>query len=299
MKNLLKWTGIVLAGVVGLVVVLGLAVYLLSEQRGNKTYEVSVTSFDIPTDAASIAEGERIASIRACSDCHGADYGGGVLLEDPMLGNLYGPNLTTGEGSVTADYTPEDWARAVRHGVGTNGEALLVMPATDYARMSDEDLGRVIAFLQSAPPVDRTMPESKIGPLGRVLTVANQLPAYAAEKIDHTAPAIISIEPEVSVEFGGYVATTCTGCHQPDFAGGPLPGAEPGAPPAANLTPSGHLGDWTYEGFATALRTGVTPENKVLDPAVMPWPIAERMTDVEMEALWLYLQSLPPALAEN
>ena len=33
-----------------------------------------------------------------------------------------------------------------------------------------------------------------------------------------------------------------------------------------------------------------------LDPAVMPWPIAAQMTDVEIEALWLYLQSLPPQL---
>jgi hypothetical protein len=27
----------------------------------------------------------------------------------------------------------------------------------------------------------------------------------------------------------------------------------------------------------------------------MPWPIAAQMTDVELEALWLYLKSLPPA----
>lgn len=299
MKKLLKWLGIVVVGIVGLVVILGLGVYFLSEQRGNKTYQANVESFEIPTDAASIAEGERLVAIRACSDCHGADLGGGVLLEDPMLGNFYGPNLTTGQGSVTTDFTAEDWARAVRHGIGPDGEGLLIMPATDYSRMSDEDLGRIIAFLQSAPPVDRTMPESSLGLLGRALTVANQLPAYAAEKIDHSLPAIKSIAPEVSVEYGAYVATTCTGCHQPDFAGGPLPGAEPGTPPAANLTPSGHLGGWTYEEFATTLRTGVTPENKALDPAVMPWPIAERMTDVEIEALWLFLQNLPPAVAEN
>lgn len=63
---------------------------------------------------------------------------------------------------------------------------------------------------------------------------------------------------------------------------------------AANLTPAGNLGHWTYEGFATALRTGITPDGKVLDPAVMPWPMALEMTDTELEALWLYIRSLPP-----
>jgi hypothetical protein len=31
----------------------------------------------------------------------------------------------------------------------------------------------------------------------------------------------------------------------------------------------------------------------------MPWPIATRMTDVELQALWLYLQSLPPAAPQS
>lgn len=61
------------------------------------------------------------------------------------------------------------------------------------------------------------------------------------------------------------------------------------------MTPSGDLGHWTFDDFATTVRTGQTPEGKVLDPSVMPWPIATRMTDVELEALWLYLQSLPTA----
>ena len=62
-----------------------------------------------------------------------------------------------------------------------------------------------------------------------------------------------------------------------------------------SLTPSGHLSAWTVDGFKTALRTGVTPEGRELDQLVMPWTLTREMTDVELEAIWLYLNSLPPA----
>lgn len=47
------------------------------------------------------------------------------------------------------------------------------------------------------------------------------------------------------------------------------------------------------EAFINTLRTGTTPEGKVLDQQVMPWPIAHRMSDDELAAIWLYLSSLP------
>ena len=125
--------------------------------------------------------------------------------------------------------------------------------------------------------------------------VAGQLPLMPAELVDHDVAHVASVPAEASAEYGAYLSTTCTGCHQPNLAGGVVPGSAPGDPQSANLTPAGNLGHWTLDDFKTALRGGTTPEGKVLDPAVMPWPIAAQMTDVELEALWLYLQSLPPA----
>ncbi len=60
------------------------------------------------------------------------------------------------------------------------------------------------------------------------------------------------------------------------------------------MTPAGNLGSWSQQDFIETMRTGETPEGKVLDPSVMPWPISEAMTDVELEALWLYLSNLEP-----
>jgi hypothetical protein len=49
---------------------------------------------------------------------------------------------------------------------------------------------------------------------------------------------------------------------------------------------------WSEEDFITALRTGVTPSGHVLSEA-MPWRYVGQMTDEELQAIWLYLQSLP------
>jgi hypothetical protein len=37
----------------------------------------------------------------------------------------------------------------------------------------------------------------------------------------------------------------------------------------------------------------VTPENEQLNNDYMPWKTIAKMTDDELEATWLYLQSLP------
>jgi len=233
--------------------------------------------------------------MRGCTDCHTPDLGGQVFIDDPMLGTIATANLTRGQGSATAAYTVGDWERAIRHGIGPDGRGLLIMPSYEYAGLSDEQVAQMIAFLQTVPPVDRVPAEAALKPLARGLFLAGQLPLLPAELIDHDVAHVASVPVEASAEYGAYLSTTCTGCHQSNLAGGAVPGSAPGDPRSANLTPAGNLGHWTLDDFKTALRSGTTPEGKVLDPAVMPWPIAAQMTDVELEALWLYLQSLPPA----
>lgn len=294
MRKVLKWLGILLAALVGLVVIVALAGYLLSERRIAKAYSLDDESLTLPTDAASLAEGQRLVSIRGCVDCHLADFGGGTFIDDPMIGTITAANLTSGAGSATAGYTVADWERAIRHGVGADGHSVLIMPSYEFAGLSDEQVAQMVAYLTSLPPVDRVPAEPQLGPLGRALFVMNQLPLLPAEKVDHSAAHPAAVPAEASVEYGRYMASTCTGCHMPDLAGGAVPGSAPGDLPSANLTPAGNLGHWTQDDFMRTLREGVTPEGKELDPAVMPWPLTAQMTDVELEALWLYLQSLPP-----
>jgi mono/diheme cytochrome c family protein len=300
MGKVLKWLGVALAAVVGLLLVAFIVLTIMSGRKANAEYVVDPAELTIPTDEASISEGERLVSIRACGDCHGPDFSGGPFVEDAMLGTIYAANLTGGENSATRDFTPEDWDRAIRHGVDDDGTPLWIMPSTDFYRITNRDLEKMIAYLETLPAVDQSepYPEPKTGPLGTMLVATGQLP-FPAAIIDHTVPPLEDIEPAVSVEYGEYLATTCTGCHRPDFTGGPLPGAGPDDIPAANLTPAGNLGHWTQDDFIQTLRTGVTPDGKELDPQFMPWPTFERMTDDELAAVWLYLSSLEPATAAN
>jgi len=66
----------------------------------------------------------------------------------------------------------------------------------------------------------------------------------------------------------------------------------PGYPMVADITSTGHPGKWTDEQFIKTLRTGVTPEGKVLKPEEMPWRMTKELTDLELKALHLYLNSL-------
>ena len=60
---------------------------------------------------------------------------------------------------------------------------------------------------------------------------------------------------------------------------------------AKHFQSASHL-PWTEAEFTSTLRTGVTPSGHQLSES-MPWPGLGKMTDDEMQAVWLYLQSLP------
>ena len=75
-----------------------------------------------------------------------------------------------------------------------------------------------------------------------------------------------------------------------------MPGAEPGDPVAANITVLTRLG-WTRDNFKSFLRTGTTHYGKQVDNEHMPWKSFARMTDDEIEALWLFMASLTPVSA--
>ncbi len=292
-SKVLKWLGMALAGLVGLLIVAAALVFFLSESRINKTYAISVNAVPVGSDAETLTRGEHLAIIRGCTDCHGANLAGGAFIDDPAIGRIVASNLTSGRGGVGGLYRDEDWVRAIRHGVGPDGKPLLFMPAQEFYYLGDEDLGALIAYLKSIPAVDNEPPKDAVGPLGRIMFLAGKFPLIPAEMIDHEAPRPPAPPPGVTVEYGQYLAVGCAGCHGPDFTGGPIPGMPPGTPPAANLTPAGHLAEWSEADFITAMRTGVSPDGHEISP-VMPLAAVGAMTDDELKAIWLFLQSLPP-----
>jgi mono/diheme cytochrome c family protein len=152
-------------------------------------------------------------------------------------------------------------------------------------------LGAIIAYIKSLPPVDNELPERRIEFLGRLMDAAGMFPPSAVDQINHTAPHPTAPEPGVTATYGEYLTRTCTECHGANLNGAPFgpPGEEV---PTPNLTPGGELASWSEEDFFTTMRTGMTPGGRQLD-AEMPWMYFGQMSDEELRAVWLYLQSLP------
>ncbi len=309
--------------VLSVIGVLGLAVggfYVWANMRVNglrsRTIETHTVDFPIPfplseaemaalsspdsADAVAlggaIERGQHLVGSRyLCGECHGTSYGGGIMIDDPMLARIRGPNLTTGRGSVTLAYGPADWDRAVRHGVAPSGLPT-IMPAEDFQLMSDQELADVVSYIRSMPPVDNEVVTVDMGPLGIVLVALGQL-RFAADIIPTHTAAHASVPPatEVTAEFGQHLAGVCTGCHRADLSGGPIPSGEPSWPPARNLTlHADGLAAWTYDDFTRALREGKRPDGTDLQlPMSMIVNYTKNMTEAEVQALWAYLRSLP------
>ncbi len=294
--KLARIIGIGLAGLGGIVGALAAGVYVLSEARLNTTYHVEPQAVDIPTDEAAIERGEHIAVARFCVGCHGADLAGEAVVDDPLVGLIVASNLTSGEGGVGRSYGDADWVRAIRHGVGPDGMPLVLMPAWEFYYLSDEDLGALIAYLKTVPPVNRSQPPIRLTVVTRTLFLSDNLfaPLLSAETLDHTGPRPEAPAPGVTTDYGKYLALGCTGCHGENLSGGPIPGAPASWPPPLNLTPGGELTGWSADDFIRAMRTGVTPGGRQLDAEYMPWPTIGQMTDDELRAIFLYLQSAPP-----
>jgi len=290
-RNFLKWTGIVLGGLLGLLIVAFVILVVVGGTKANKVYEIPIETITIPTDAEAIQRGEHLATIYICKDCHTENLSGELSFEIPGMLSIPTPNLTTGADGVGSFFTDEDWVRAIRHGVGHDGRALFIMPSNTFYYIGDEDLGALIAYLKSLPPVDNALSDRKIDLMGRVMMGAGMFPPLAVDRIDHSTPPPAAPEPGVTVEYGKYLSHTCTECHGANLNGAPFgpPGEEV---PSPNLTPGGELATWTEQEFFTTLRTGVTPSGYQLNEE-MPWMSYGQMTDDELKALWLYLQSLP------
>lgn len=295
MKRVLRYLGIGLAVVLAVLVVAAAAVYVLSSQKMNEKFDVEVEALvTIPTDEESIARGKYLVeAVALCQDCHGDNLGGKAFIDDPVMAVLDTPNLTSGEGGVGAEFTDEDWVRALRYGVDSEGHSLIIMPSYHYRLLSDEDLGAIIAYVKSLPPVDFEPREPFLGlfrlfmlldsELGDLIVSANKM------DYDYVPPAVM--EPAVTAEYGKYLADiACTGCHSEDLSG--MPPKVPGAIESSDLTRDGDLKDYTLADFVLTLRTGMKLNGDIIDEDNMPWPRLSRMSDDDLEALWLYLQTL-------
>ena len=221
MKRYLKWVGLALGGLLTLLVLLIIILMGIGGMRVEKTFDIPVAAVNVPTDSASIDRGRHfIEAVAHCQECHGENYEGQVLEDDPLFGLFAPANLTSGRGGIGGSLIDIDYVRAIRHGVGRDGNAIFVMPSELYNKIGDEDLGAMIAYLKSLPPVDNEVPRSRAGPIARIIALMDAGALFPANQIDHDAPRSSAPTPGVTAEYGGYLTTVCTLCHGRDFGGG-------------------------------------------------------------------------------
>lgn len=279
---------ITLASLITIAIIFYGIVYFRTERRINKKYNVKLQSLTIPNDSLSYITGKHIAENRGCLGCHGNNLGSGKVFLDNSspVGVLAASNITSGKGGIR--YNDEDWIRVLRHGLNKNNQSVWFMPSHEVSHISNQEMAQLISYLKKQPPVDAEMPAKKIKPLGRVLTFFDQLPLLPAEMINHNAVYKDKIQPAVTAQYGGYLATSCKGCHGDNFKGAPAHG--PSEPPIPDISLTGRPGKWKDDQFITALRTGKTPEGKHLSDA-MPWK-SFTYTNDELKAISLYLHEL-------
>lgn len=293
MRKVLKWIGIVLGSLIGLLLVAGVVLYAMGNARLNRTYDFPPSNLEIPTDTESIAYGKHRAEI-LCVGCHGDDLGGKEnWFDGGPLGTMDAANLTSGAGGIGGEFTAEDFVRAIRHGIDREGKPIFMTAVVSTAYLSDEDLATIIAYLQTVPPVDNELDGANFTPLANIMFAAGILGNMPVEDVSHEIN-VSAPEQGASVEYGEYLVNTndCRICHGQGMNGAPFP--DPTITKISpNLTPGGELGFWTEEQFVTAMTTGKTPSGYELDVEFMPWNFYRNFHDYELQAIWLYLQSLP------
>lgn len=283
MMRLLHWLGIAVGTLVAMVVTAFVVVYAISERELRRTYPIPATSGSLPTDPAALAEGQRLATILGCfNGCHGRQAEGSVFFDEPMIARIVAPNLT----ASVRKYSDAELAVAIRQGLRPDGRSMVVMPSEGFVALTDEDLGRIIAFLRSVPSADGPGPDLSPGPFGRIGFAVGEFKTTARLVAESVLPPAAASDNAVH---GRYLAqVVCAQCHGADLRGSSNPDFT-----SPNL---GVVTAYSSEQFATLLRTGVATGGRTL--GVMSSYARNNLShlnDSEIAALYEYLRALPAA----
>ncbi len=113
MKRVLKWIGIGLLVLVGIIVVGGIVLNFTGKSRMNNAPEVATKPVTVPTDAAAVARGDHLVNtVSSCRLCHGKQLEGEAIIDGEIGLYVAAPNLTSGAGGIGATYSDADWERA-------------------------------------------------------------------------------------------------------------------------------------------------------------------------------------------
>jgi len=276
--------------VIGLLLVVIFYAYFRSDQELFSVYDVPIEPIALAGGPAVVAEGERLARVRGCFWCHGQFLEGQQYFAEADKGLIaIAPNLTR----KVRDYTPAEFARALRHGVKKDGTSVQpAMPSFAFYNMSDADIGAIITYIQSLPVKEGVEGEFRLMPVGWFRWIAGQFPPNAAELIDHSAPRPDPALNGSMTDRGRYLAESiCTECH-----------GDNGRIRVPNSPDLIVAAAYSYKDFYRLIRTGVPVGDRKIDYHMVDaskYRYTE-LRDEEVDALHAYFLSLaemPPEAA--
>lgn len=259
---------------------------------------------------ALVARGDYLVNgIVACGNCHtprGADtksisemHLAGALQVDRAEFKAYAPNITPDHETGIGAWSDAEIIRAIREGVRRDGTIIgPPMPIRVYREMSDTDVRAIVAYLRGVTPVRNSVPRS-------VYNIP--LP----ESYGPPVGSVADVSRDDSVAYGAYVGNAlghCMECHTPLVKGAPdlsrtgaggtvfvKPHGLELAAMAANITPHPEqgIGAWTDDEVKRAITQATSRDGRQLQPA-MPFYFYEKISDEDLDALLVYLRSIPP-----
>jgi mono/diheme cytochrome c family protein len=265
------------------------------------------------SDKELIQRGRYLAIAGDCISCHtragGAPFAGGLAFHTPF-GTVYSSNITPDRQSGIGTWDGAKFARALRQGVGKDGEHLYpVFPYPYFTKMSDEDVAALYAFLRAIPAVQYVAPPNDMTfPFGqrRLLGVWKALYFQEGRFVADTHKSSQWNRGAYLVEGLGH----CSACHTPRnslggekadqfMTGGVYQESLDDQPidwSAVNLTsgPNG-LQTWPLQDLTNYLKLGYSPHASVSGPMISVVMNSTRnLTREDDEAIATYLKAIAP-----
>ena len=301
MKKILKWIGVGLGGLLGLLLVVAIGLVIYGQAQFKQTHsDRPLYAITADTSPEGLERGKYLMeNAMSCTEaCHTAEDGtlSGFIEEinDGPISMVFAvPNLTPDMETGLGGWTDAEIARAIREGVDKDGVELVVMPSYNYTALSDADVAAMIGYLRFLEPVRHEVPPIEGNAFAKVMLAVG---AFGPSPVQDPITTARVAPTMGTLDYGRYMLSlgACSDCHQANFAGGQLPFSSPEDAPAANLTPGGELTSWTTEDFVRAVQDGLHPNGKSLDEGMPRYGTSAE----DLAAIFDYLKTLP-ALPTN
>jgi cytochrome c553 len=255
---------------------------------------------------AIVTHGDAAANIPACSSCHGPHLTG----MEPAIPGLLGLRATYISAQLGA------WRYGTR--TATAPDCMQIVAG----HLTEEDVKAIAAFLASrpAPPDPSPAPQGTFSlPLLAGVSrndLLDRAPGSldkhrfnrgAGGRVDAHDLRGAEAKPDASlIAKGEYLARAgdCIACHTaPEgklFAGGLSMPTPFGTLYTSNITPDREtgIGTWTGDQFYATMHLGRFPDGGLLYPA-MPFGSYTKVTRADSDAIFAYLQTIPPVRQPN